>query len=146
MMLDRPATVNFKALEKTELICVTKTQLTEAMKNDPQLLNVLLFSVSNKFLEAMEELRKERNHSAAWRLCDTLLCFSERYGVPYDGKVLIQKNISLQSLAAMMGVNRATAVRAMRRLRDMGLVENINGFYCVRSIDALRRHQELLDE
>lgn len=91
MMLDRPATVNFKALEKTELICVTKTQLTEAMKNDLQLLNVLLFSVSNKFLEAMEELRKERNHSAAWRLCDTLLCFSERYGVPYDGKVLIQK-------------------------------------------------------
>lgn len=146
MMLDRPATVNFKALEKTELICVTKTQLTEAMKNDPQLLNALLFSVSNKFLEAMEELRKERNHSAAWRLCDTLLCFSERYGVPYDGKVLIQKNISLQSLAAMMGVNRATAVRAMRRLRDMGLVENINGFYCVRSIDSLRRHQELLDE
>ncbi len=146
MMLDRPATVNFKALEKTELICVTKTQLTEAMKNDPQLLNVLLFSVSNKFLEAMEELRKERNHSAAWRLCDTLLCFSERYGVPYDGKVLIQKNISLQSLAAMMGVNRATAVRAMRRLRDMGLVENINGFYCVRSIDSLRHHQELLDE
>lgn len=116
------------------------------MKNDPQLLNALLFSVSNKFLEAMEELRKERNHSAAWRLCDTLLCFSERYGVPYDGKVLIQKNISLQSLAAMMGVNRATAVRAMRRLRDMGLVENINGFYCVRSIDSLRRHQELLDE
>lgn len=146
MMLDRPAAVNFKALEKTELICVTKTQLTEEMKNDPQLLNVLLFSVSNKFLEAMEELRKERNHSAAWRLCDTLLCFSERYGVPYDGKVLIQKNISLQSLAAMMGVNRATAVRAMRRLRDMGLVENINGFYCVRSIDSLRRHQELLDE
>lgn len=44
-------------------------------ENDPQLLNVLLFSVSNKFLEAMEELRKERNHSAAWRLCDTLLCF-----------------------------------------------------------------------
>lgn len=125
---------------------MTKTQLTEEMKNDPQLLNVLLFSVSNKFLEAMEELRKERNHSAAWRLCDTLLCFSERYGVPYDGKVLIQKNISLQSLAAMMGVNRATAVRAMRRLRDMGLVENINGFYCVRSIDSLRRHQELLDE
>ena len=39
MMLDRPATVNFKALEKTELICVTKTQLTEAMKNDPQLLS-----------------------------------------------------------------------------------------------------------
>ena len=131
---------------RDRLICVTKTQLTEAMKNDPQLLNALLFSVSNKFLEAMEELRKERNHSAAWRLCDTLLCFSERYGVPYDGKVLIQKNISLQSLAAMMGVNRATAVRAMRRLRDMGLVENINGFYCVRSIDSLRRHQELLDE
>lgn len=27
-------------------------------ENDPQLLNVLLFSVSNKFLEAMEELRQ----------------------------------------------------------------------------------------
>lgn len=146
MMLDRPATVNFKTTDVCDLICVTKKQLIKELDNAPQLMSSLFFSVSNKFLDAMDELRNERSHSAAWRMCNTLLSFAEHYGIAYDGKVLINKNISLQSLSGMMGINRATAVRAMHKLRDMGLIENINGFYCVRSIDSLRRHQELLDE
>lgn len=145
MMLARPADVNFRTAEDCELICITKDQLMKALDDDPKLMSSLFFSVANKFLEAMEELREDRGHSAEWRLCNLLSEFSELYGIQYDGKILIQKNISLQLLAGMLGVNRATTVRAMHNLRDLGLVEHINGFYCIRSIEALKRHQRLLD-
>lgn len=145
LLLGRPAGINFKTVEATKLICVEKQVLRKAIEADPQLMHSLFCSVANKFLEAMEELRGSRNHSAAWLLCELLLEFAERYGVQYDGKVLIQKRISLQIMASMLGLNRATAVRSMKKLRDMGLIENINGFYCVRSIEALRTHQKRIE-
>ena len=145
LMLSRPASVNFRTLEPSELIMVKKDALMRAFQEDPQISCSLFFSVSNKFLVAMDELRGSRSHSAEWMLCHLLLEFAERYGVAYDGKVLISKSLSFQMLADMIGVNRVTAVRAMRSLRDLGLVEWINGFHCIRSPEALKTHQEWLD-
>ena len=145
ILLSRPAMVNFRTLEPTELICVKKDALMKALEEDRRVFFAMFSSVSNKFLVAMDELRGSRGHSAEWMLCHLLLEFCERYGVAYDGKVLISKNVSFQMLAGLLGVNRVTAVRAMHSLRDLGLVERINGFLCVRSTEALKRHQELLE-
>ena len=145
ILLSRPASVNFRTLEQTDVIRVGKEALLQAIEKDRRVLFSLFCSVSNKFLTAMEELRGSRSHSAEWMLCHLLLELAERYGVTYDGKILISKNISYQMLAGLLGVNRVTAVRAMHSLRDLGLVERINGFICVRSIEALKTHQELVD-
>lgn len=145
LLLSRPAGVNFRTMEATELICVPKETLMREIEKDQRIIFSMFCSVSNKFLGAMEELRGTRGHSAEWMLCHLLLQFAERYGVAYDGKVLISKSVSFQMLAGMLGVNRVTAVRAMHSLRDLGLVERINGFLCVRSPEALKAHQELLE-
>ena len=145
LLLARPAMVNFRTLEPSELICVRKEVLIKALEEDRRVFFSMFSSVSNKFLVAMEELRGSRGHSAEWMLCHLLLEFAERYGVAYDGQILISKNVSFQMLAGLLGVNRATAVRAMHSLRDLGLIERINGFLCVRSTEALKRHQELLE-
>lgn len=113
---------------------------------EPKALLSLFCSVSDKFLEAMEELRQAKCRGAEWRLCELLLDFAARCGVAYDGKVLIRKKINIQMITQILGINRLTTVRSMRTLRDLGLVEHINGFYCVRSVESLRRHQELLEE
>ena len=145
LLLSRPAGVNFRTMEPTELICIPKETLIREIEKDQRIIFSMFCSVSNKFLGAMEELRGTRGHSAEWMLCHLLLQFAERYGVAYDGKVLISKTVSFQMLAGMLGVNRVTAVRAMHSLRDLGLVERINGFLCVRSTEGLKAHQELLE-
>lgn len=144
VLLSRPVPVSFRTLEASELLCISRDKLLETVNAEPRALFALFCSVSDKFLEAMDELREAKSRSAEWRLCELLMEFAALYGAAYDGKVLIQKRINIQLLTQMLGINRSTTVRSMRTLRDLGLIEYINGFYCVRSTDALRRHQELL--
>lgn len=146
VLLERSAPVSFRTMEPSELLCVSRAKLLEGMMMEPKALLSLFCSVSDKFLEAMEELRQAKCRGAEWRLCELLLDFAARCGVAYDGKVLIRKKINIQMITQILGINRSTTVRSMRTLRDLGLVEHINGFYCVRSVESLRRHQELLEE
>ena len=142
LILSKAPGVSFRALEDSMLIRVTREQLLRALEDNPMVLISLLSSVSNKFLDAMDANREMKKHDAYWRVCGLLIEFAEKYGAQYDGKVLIRRRISVQLITDMLGINRATTVRSMRQLRDLGLVERINGYYCVRSIEALRRHQE----
>lgn len=146
VLLSRPSPVSFRTLEASELLCVSREKLLETVNAEPRSLFPLFCSVSDKFLEAMDELREAKSRSAEWRLCQLLLQFAASYGAAYDGKVLIRKRINIQLLTQILGINRSTTVRSMRTLRDLGLIEHINGFYCVRSVEALRRHQELLED
>ena len=146
VLLSRPSPVSFRTLEASDLLSISREKLLETVNAEPRALFALFWSVSDKFLEAMDELGEAKSRGAEWRLCELLLEFAARYGAAYDGKVLIHKRINIQLLTQILGINRSTTVRSMRTLRDLGLIEHINGFYCVRSVEALRRHQELLEE
>lgn len=73
------------------------------------------------------------------------LTFAERYGVDYDGKILIKEKLSQQMLANLLGVNRITMVRTIKELREMGLVEQVNGFYCIRDQQKIQAFMEQAD-
>lgn len=144
LIFQRPAGVRFRTNMPSELIPIRRERLMAAIEESPRILYIVLGNVSGKFFEAMDELREIKSYNANWHLCKLLLSLAERYGVAYDGKVLIQRRIGIQFLTSMLGVNRATTVRGLRQLRNLGLIENINGYYCVRDLAALARHQELL--
>ena len=140
----KPVGVSFRTSMLSELIPIRRDRLIEAIEESPRVLYSVLGNISGKFFEAMDEIRESKSYNANWHLCKLLLSLAERYGVAYDGKVLIQRKTGIQFLTSMLGVNRATTVRGLRQLRNLGLIENINGYYCVRSMEALRRHQEML--
>ena len=45
-------------------------------------------------------------------------------------------------MANLLGVNRVTLVRAVKELREMGFVEQINGFYCIRDEVRMQQYME----
>ena len=142
LLFDQESPVNFKTVQQSELVCITKEMLLEGIAGDPQLAMDIMESLSTKFLSAMEQVRHTNFHNAGWKICDLLLIFEEHYGVPYDGKILIKEKISQQLLSNLLVINRVTAVRAIKELKEMALIEQINGFYCIRSLEQLKRHQE----
>ena len=142
VLFDQESAVNFKTVLPSELILITKEMLLEGISRDPQLSMDIMESISTKFLSSMEQIRHSNFHNAAWKICDLLLIFAEHYGVPYDGKILIKEKISQQLLSNLLGINRVTAVRAIKELKEMALIEQINGYYCIRSLEQLKRHQE----
>lgn len=146
VLFDWDSPVSFKTTMKSELVCIDKESLLHAISQSPEISMDVMQSIATKFMSSMEQIRHANFHSAAWKICDLLLVFAESYGVPYDGKVLIQEKISQQMLSNLLGINRVTAVRAIKELKDMSLIEQINGYYCIRDISKLQRHQAKLVE
>ncbi len=144
VLFDWDSPVSFKTAMPCELICIDKETLLEAIERDPLISMDIMESMGIKFMSAMEQIRHANVHNAAWKICDLLLIFAEHYGVAYDGKIMIREKISQQLLSNLLGINRVTAVRAIKDLKDMGLIEQINGYYCIRDREKLRRHQERL--
>ena len=136
--------VEFKVIRRAEVICIPRAALLDAVRKDPEVALDLLQSVSSKFMAAMQELKAVNHFSAEWRICDLLLVYADFYGVDYDGKILIREKISQQIISNLLGINRITTVRAIKNLKDMGLVEQINGLYCIRDLELLKRHQQRL--
>lgn len=137
--------VSFKTTRHCRMIRIAGDTLRNAVYTDPDLAMDLLQSLSDKFLSAMEEIRQMSSCSAAWKVCNLLLVFAANYGVPYDGKTLIEEKISQQLISNLLGINRITTVRTMKDLKAMGLIEQINGYYCIRDTEALKRHMNMLD-
>ncbi len=144
LLFDYTSPVGFKVVQPSELVFIDKETLVDTIGSDPQVSMDIMQSLAIKFLSSMEQIRHANFHNAAWKICDLLLIFADRYGVPYDGKILIREKISQQLLSNLLGINRVTAVRAIKELKEMSLIEQINGFYCIRDVERLKRHQERL--
>lgn len=142
LICDRPCPVAFRTVKDTELICIDKETLFEQMERDPFLSRLLMESMGMKFLSAMDELRQTNAHNATWRICNLLMIFADKYGEDYDGKILIAQRLSQQMISTLLGINRITTVRIIKALKEMRLIEQVNGYYCIRDLNKLKAYQE----
>jgi CRP/FNR family transcriptional regulator len=144
VLTNKASPVYFKTAVPSELVCIEKGALMAAMAKDPQLTSDVVESISDKFFASMDQLRQACYHNATWNLCNLLLIFADRFGIPYDGKVLIKEKVSQQMLSNLLGINRITTVRIIKELRELNYIEKVNGFYCIRDVESLKSHQNAL--
>lgn len=146
LLFGKPSSVSFKTTCATELIRIDKKKLKSAIKMDPQLVMDILEATSKKYHSSMEQVRHMNTHNASWKICDLFLSFAEQYGVLCDEKIVIQQKISQQFIASMLGLNRITTVRAVKELRELGLVEKVGKYYCINDIEKIVEYQQSLDK
>lgn len=138
IMLERDTPVSFVAITAVKARAITREELISALKADGDLALEIMTSLSYKFMAAMDQVREATQCNVVWKVCNLLLTFAQRYGVSYDGKVLIKEKISQQMMANLLGVNRITMVRAIKELRELGMIEQVNGFYCIRDKERMQ--------
>lgn len=142
VLLEKAPPVSFVAVSAVKAVTIERERLMARLREDPTLAEELLMSLSYKFLAAMDQVREGTQYNVAWKVCNLLLTFAERYGVEYDGKILIKEKISQQMLANLLGVNRITMVRTVKELREQSLIEQVNGFYCIRDRERMLEYME----
>ncbi|MDR1297334.1 MAG: Crp/Fnr family transcriptional regulator [Deltaproteobacteria bacterium] len=140
LLMRTPAPVYFRAAVDSDLICIDRENLLNAMIDDPEVNFDIIQSLSIKFLSSMDQIRQSGSYNASWKITNLLLIFADHYGVNYEGKVMIKQKISQQMLSNMLGINRITTVHVIKNLRDMGLIENVNGYYCIRDVEKMKIH------
>lgn len=145
MVVTHPLTLSFKASEPSALVRISRQTMFRAMRDDPDFASMLVYSLSLRLITTIESSREQGNHAMSWRVCNLLLTAAERSGADYDGKLLIREKLSQQAMANRLRANRVTVARIIRDLKDLGLVEYINGYYCIRSVQKLQKHMEYLE-
>lgn len=146
VILQKAPPVSFVALTAVEAVKIPRERLMEAMREDSDLALNVMSNLAFKFLAAMDQVREATQCSVAWKVCNLLLTFAERYGVPYDGKLLIKEKISQQTMANLLGVNRITMVRTIKELREQDMIEQVNGFYCIRDREKMQEFMQIANE
>ena len=144
-ILGQKLPLEFTTITPCILVKISRTELLRAVTAGGEMTLDMFMSICSKFTAIMEQLRESSSHCVEWKLSNLLLNYADRFGSHYDGKVLIEEKLSQQMLANILRVNRMTVAKALGNLKDLGLVEHINGYWCIRSTDQLRRHMDYLD-
>jgi CRP/FNR family transcriptional regulator len=142
ILLNQPSPIYFKTLVPCDVVCIDKPSLLRKMVLDEGLVFDIIESIAYKFLSAMDQIREGQSHDSTWLLCRLLLIFAAQYGVHHKGKVMIKEKLSQQTMSSILGVNRITIVRIVKKLKELDLLGHANGFY---SVDV-ERMQTYLEE
>lgn len=145
LLLNVPSAVNFQTLIPSELICITQAKLSDAMAADYEMVKFVLESMANKYYSAMDQLRENYNHDAKWKVYNLLLILAANFGIRRDNWIMINFKVSQQMLSNLLGINRITIGKIIRELKELQLIEQVNGYYCIHNIENVRQYQPRID-
>lgn len=141
---NEPPELNFITTSQCVVVRVSIGALNEALRKDGRLARTMLADTGRKLTSAYKRLRECESYNTEWKLCNMLLSMAERSGVEYEGKVLIREKVSQQTMAGMLRVSRITVARTLKVLRDLALIETVNGYICIRDEAELLQHMHYI--
>lgn len=141
---NEPPELNFIATSQCQIIRIPAEVLSRTLREDGRLTRSIMVDTGRKLTAAYKRLRECESYNTEWKLCNMLLSMAERSGVEYEGKILIREKVSQQTMAGMLRVSRITVARTLKTLRDLALIETVNGYICIRDEAALLQHMHYI--
>lgn len=145
VLFPKSCPVLFKTLAESEIIKIERCELMRAFKNDIDIVLDILDSVCSKFVSAMETQRIGPRQDAEWKICRMIISDLENYGVPYKNGIILKEKVSHQMMADVLGLNRVTVTRKIKKLKELGLITRENGYNYVPDIEALLQYMDDLE-
>ncbi len=133
--LPRSATVT--ALEPVEGIVVR--DFTAFLREHGRVAVLLLQTVTGRMRDADRKRIEYGAFDTAGRVATRLLELAERYGEQAGGAVRVALPLSQDELAGWTGSSREAVSKALRSLRDRGLIETGRRRVIIHDIEGLRR-------
>jgi len=129
------------ALEAVEAAAVAVADLRALLARNPRLALVLL-ELALRRLRLADQRRLEFAAAESLpRVTSRLLELAERFGVAGpDGTLVVDMPISQEELASWAAASRESTARALRTLRELGLIETHRKRMVVLDADGLRQH------
>lgn len=116
---DEPRSASVMALEACKLMIITKTQLRDAIKEDPEIGFSLLHGLARRVRILTENVRTLALLDVFGRLSKTLYDLAEEK----DGVLVIEQRLTQQDLANRIGASREMVSRIMHDLIEGGYLE-----------------------
>ena len=128
----RSATVS--ALTSCKLWRLPKRDFDAITRTDPQLFQSVVRPICERLRITNLQVCNQRL-GLEGRLAQTMLILAKAFGERLnDGRTLVRYRIAQSRLAEIVGVSRENVNRQFRSWREAGLYDQINHYYCLRSL------------
>lgn len=129
------------ARSKAVLCILQKSDFMEALKTKPQLAMSLIREISTKLNEADDRIRDLALSGIRVRLVSELMRLGGRFGIEFEGKIMLGIKLTHEELAEMTGATRETVTRVLAKLRQADVINMDKSRHIV--IDKLKANKIL---
>ncbi|WP_102379053.1 Crp/Fnr family transcriptional regulator [Raoultibacter timonensis] len=142
LLLGIPFPTGFQAQIKTRALFISAADFSDLFERDKEVSQYAARVAARKMLSIKKLYSNRKNESVVWRIGDTILELSYRYGKDFEGGKLIAFPLSHQLLADFVNANRITVTKCMRSLKNQGLIRRINNAYNVPDVKRLEAYKK----
>lgn len=134
-----PRSASVAALEPVTAIVLTADAFLDYLRTHAAAATVLLQMVTSRLRDADRKRVEFAAYDIASRVARRLVELAERFGEPDENGVRITVALSQDELAGWVGASREAVAKALRVLRDRGLVSTGRRTMTVLDLPGLRR-------
>lgn len=135
-----PRSASAVALEDVQARVAPARDLNRALDDDPGAARELLTILAGRLRDADRKRLEFASLNTLGRVAMRLLELCERFGEPAEEGVTVDLPLSQEELAAWCGASREATVKALKALRDLGLVTTGRRTVVIHDAEALGRH------
>jgi CRP-like cAMP-binding protein len=129
------------ALQDVEAVAVAVADLRALLTRHPRIAPVMLELVLWRLRLADQRRLEFATAESLPRVTSRLLELAERFGVESsDGTLVVEMPISQEELASWAAASKESTARALRTLRELGLIETRRKRMVVLDVASLRKH------
>jgi CRP-like cAMP-binding protein len=133
------------SLQDVEAVTIAVAELRTMLARHPRLTLVLLEVVLRRLRLADQRRLEFAAAESLPRVTSRLLELAERFGVESaDGTLQVEMPVSQEELASWAAASRESTARALRTLRELGLIETHRKRLVVLDVSGLRQHASRL--
>lgn len=143
-LFEVPAFSYFKTTEAARIIFVKREDLLDLLAEDLDVTLFIMESLTKKFYSYFYHVEELLFHDSEWRICNLFSTFADNFGVEEENKIKLNIKVSQQFISNILGMNRITLARIIRKLKKLRLIEQTDGYYYIKDLKGLRDYQAAL--
>lgn len=118
-----PRTATATAIADTELVGLAHSDMTEFLKDRPEVGMTMLGALARRLRRTNEALGDLVFTDVPGRVAKALLDLSSRFGKPVDDGVLVAHDLTQEELAQLVGASRETVNKALADFSSRGWIK-----------------------
>ncbi|CAM3658898.1 Crp/Fnr family transcriptional regulator [Kibdelosporangium persicum] len=138
-LYDQPRTATLRALDKVEAFTIPSNRFTHLCQTRAKLSWTLLGVLHARFGELNQQRAEYGGGSASQRVYAQLAQMAVEHGARDGATIEIKAGLTQQQLADNAATSRESYARALRVLRDRGIISTGRGWIRVHRLDELRK-------
>lgn len=138
-LYDQPRTATLRALDKVEAITVPSNRFINLCQTRAKLAWTLLGVLHARFGELNQQRAEYGGGTASHRVYAQLAQMAAEHGAQNGSTIEIKAGLTQQQLADNAATSRESYARALRSLRERGIISTGRGWIRVHRLDELRR-------